>query len=909
MSGSELSPAATSEFIGYLERAVAPRTVLEIGTGLHEIGEGLRDRGSVLDRTQSASEPIAQKYDLVLLSGVGSLHPSYGLPALLNLSGSTNAVVFGDALSGGVPNIWYEALLALGFNPETDSRSTELPTPPILLRRQLGPGDSFAELIRLRQEITSLRSALADLRDEAKNTRERLESRILQLQSKLSQNTHDLQSILKSRTWRTLVACAGWFLKAAGLLRIGASADRVREHTAPDTDAASRVVCDEPAGDMPRTGIVKFRGWAISPHGISRVEVQPFGGEPVPARIGLYRPDVSLQFADIADADRCGFQASLDTTPLPNGKCEVTVRAISKNGGRREIKVPLLLDHAYGYASEYHRWISEFEKRDLSLIERGLQSFALRPVISLLVPVYRTAPAILERTIGSVLAQSYPNWELCIADDGSQSPEIDQLLSRYESADARIKTTRLPRNSGIAQASNEALNLAKGEYVALLDHDDELAIDALYHVVAAINREPDADILYSDEDHIDESGFRSDPFFKPQWSPDLILSENYVNHLMVFKASLARSVGGFRSECDLSQDHDILLRMSLKARRIVHIPRILYHWRTNVFTIDRASSQENRALASSRRVIEDYLRLARIRGTVEPGAVSGRWRVKYGVRENALVDIIIPCGGKTELLERCLNSVASMTDYPHYRLTVVDNSVGDRVERFVRAWSKGGHSASYVDWRERPFNFSAMNNEAARRCDGRLLLFLNDDVTVINREWLTAMAELASRTEVGPVGAKLLFPDGRIQHAGLVVGIFGVCGHAFKGFFSDERSYFDFPDVIRNVSAVTGACMMVRSELFWEAGGFDQENFPVAYNDVDFCLKLLDKGYRVLYTPHARLYHHEGFSKRPEDKAPREPETKAFQARWSCYIAADPFYSPNLTRLAEDYAFRKLQEA
>jgi GT2 family glycosyltransferase len=258
-----------------------------------------------------------------------------------------------------------------------------------------------------------------------------------------------------------------------------------------------------------------------------------------------------------------------------------------------------------------------------------------------------------------------------------------------------------------------------------------------------------------------------------------------------------------------------------------------------------------------------------------------------------------------DLLERCLDSLASSTEYPFYRLTIVDNSRTTAVEKLVRGWSKEGHNANYVDWRNRRFNFSAMNNDAARTCSSPLLLFLNDDMTVLTPGWLTAMVELAARPQVGAVGAKLLYPDSRIQHAGVAIGLFGVCGHGFKGAFDDQRIYFDFPDVIRNVSAVTGACMLTPAKLFWEAGGFDQENFPVAYQDVDYCLKLNEKGYRVLYTPHAKLYHYEAFSKREEDKDPNPEETRAFQAKWKRYIESDPYYSPNLTRSGEGYSLRK----
>ena len=566
-----------------------------------------------------------------------------------------------------------------------------------------------------------------------------------------------------------------------------------------------------------------------------------------------------------------------------------------------EIRVPFAVDHVHGYASDYHRWIAEFENEDEALIRLKIPLFAQRPLVSVLLPVYRTPPELLEQAIASVEKQSYPHWELCIADDASQSPAVDAVLERH--AGEQLRVVRLASNQGISAASNAALGLARGEFVALLDHDDELSPHALYHFAAALNRDPDGDIFYSDEDQIDEAGFRSQPFFKPDWSPSLILAENYVNHLMIFRRSLAEQVGGFRSAFDLSQDHDLLLRMSRKARRIVHIPKILYHWRTEVYSARRASVSERRAMESSRGAIADHLNAAGISARVEPGEIEPRWRVRYAIPDRQRVQILIP-SARAELLERCLCSLKEATDYPHYEVAVLDNSRSDRIERLVRRRG-ASPKLKYLDLRHRPFNFSALNNEAARQSDAPLLLFLNDDTTVINPGWLTAMVELATQPGVGAVGAKLLYPDGTIQHAGVVLGLFDICGHAFKGVCAEELPYFDFPLVIRDVSAVTGACMMVPADKFHECGGFDEEALPIAYQDVDLCLKLRQKGYRVLFTPHARLCHHEAASKRPEDKDPSPSETLAFRSRWKAVIENDPFYNPNLTREAENYGYRR----
>lgn len=943
-------PARITEIAEQLSRAIQPERVLEVSAQLSPVAQALRARGVEVFTRESLDEAVERRYDLVIFHEIlDSLPLPQAIAAIQHAAPAANTILYspGREHTPQPAMVWLRLFHDAGFSPDLLYEADPLAPACVLLRRAAAKPQEFltvfSELMRLndsvracRQELAALRTggtalpqagsvpdpayaqlekSLAELRLQIADALElqngmadRFDGRITQLQSRLNRTTHDVQDILHSRIWRSLVAAGGVALRMARLGRpVPNRPQSLGSANGTSGEPFLRVVCDEPKpSEKALSGTVIFRGWAGATSGITKIEIQPAGHEPVAARGGLYRPDIARDFPDLIDGDRVGFQASIDTSALPNGVQTFVIRAFTKSGAKTELNVPRTIDHVSGYASDYYRWIAEFEKRDARLIEMRLQSFPRNPLISILVPVYRTKPAVLEKMIESVRRQSYGNWELCLADDCSQSRDIDAIFQKYAATDPRIRTVQLPANGGISKASNAAYAIARGEYIGLLDHDDELAGDALYHIVNAINHQPEAEIFYSDEDHIDEDGVRSDPFFKPDWSPDLILGINYVCHFLVFRADLGRAAGGFRSECDLSQDHDILLRMSLRAKQIVHIPHVLYHWRTEVFTMKRASHQTSRALITSRRVVDNYLKLAGISASVEPGAVSGRWRVRYELPEPApAVDIIIPCGGKVDLLERCMNSVASDTDYPDYNITVVDNSRSGRVEQFVRGWSRRGRKANYVDWRNRPFNFSAMNNDAAKTCQAPLLLFLNDDVTVINADWLRAMVELGARPEVGAVGAKLLYPDGRIQHAGLTVGLLGTAGHAFKGMFSDERIYFDFPDVIRNVSAVTGACMLASAQLYREVGGFDEQNFPVAYNDVDLCLKILEKGKRILYTPHAQLYHYEAFSKRSEDKDPRPAETKAFQKKWKQYIESDPFYSPNLTRTDEDFSLRK----
>jgi GT2 family glycosyltransferase len=901
---------------------------------------GLEAEGG--DWHSEALASSSRTYDIALCLCAPELTPEECAAIAAALAPRSGQVLF-SSQSGTVCAVWLRAFLAAGYSPDLVFDAHWAGAGTVLLRAGTPDFDQaaiLAELLQLRSRFPDgnspnqsvnegLAARYAELERAVQNIREltlealereeaslqRADLRLAQLYARTSQLSHTVQAMAQSRIWQTLVAAGGWALRVqefGGHLR-GRGAPSPRHKEDARRGNAVKIHCDEPDGEvlerLLRTGIsgaLRVRGWAVSEYGVSRVELQLGDQAAVEARIGLHRPDLESSYPTFPNAGMGGFIGQVDTLPLANGRQTLTIRAFDMRGGTAELEVPLKVDHINGYANDYHRWIHDFEKRDPAQIELKLQTFLLQPRISIIVPVYRTRAAILEKTLRSVLNQSYPDWELCIADDCSRSPEVDAILDRYSASDARVKVVRLPENRGISAASNVALATATGEFTGLLDHDDELAQDALLRVVDELNRKPDTDVIYSDEDHIDDNGLRSDPFFKPDWSPDLILGENYVCHFLVLRTSLCRELGGFRSETDFSQDMDLVLRASLKTQRILHIPRILYHWRTNVYTGDRASdAHRRRALETSRRAVEDYLKAMGASASVVPGAVPSRWRVRYPIPKDQSVRILVPCGGNLTLLKRCLAGLAEKTDFRAYHVSVIDNSQGAAVADFVGSWSTGGRRASYVDYRNRPFNFSAMNNMAAKNVQEALLLFLNDDVSMIHAEWLTAMVELASRPEVGAVGAKLLYPDNTIQHAGVVLGIFGIAGHAFKGAFAEDRIYFDFPHLIRNVSAVTGACMMVPTKKFWACGGFDEEAFPISYNDVDLCLKLSQKGYRILYTPHAQLYHHEAVSKRAADKDPRPAETMLLKARWEGAIECDPFYSPNLTLDAEDYSYRK----
>ncbi len=553
---------------------------------------------------------------------------------------------------------------------------------------------------------------------------------------------------------------------------------------------------------------------------------------------------------------------------------------------------------------DYERWIREFESPAEAIIQAKLPVLQRKPLISVVMPVYNTDLSQLTAAIQSVAAQSYDNWELCIADDCSTRPEIGEALRSFADQDARIKLVSNPKRAGISAATNAALNLVSGEYVCFLDHDDTLSPHALAYVCEALNRRPAAELIYSDEDKIDSGGRRFDPYFKPDWSPDLLLSSNYICHLLVLRRSLLDRIGSLRSEVDGSQDYDLILRAIEQTTKIEHIPRVLYHWRAAEGSTAESLRNKGYVLETAQKALQEHFRRTGLAAIIEPGATAGWWRARYAVPEQTRVSIIIASGGNAKVLRTNLESIFGKTTYNDYEVVVIDNSKHAKIEEFVNRFNKASHRVRYIDWRNKPFNYSEINNAAARQCRSPLLLFLNDDTSVIAPDWLRSMVELAARPEVGAVGAKLLYPNGRIQHAGVVMGLYENCGHAFSGLPGGKIHYFGLSDSIRNVSAVTGACLMTRTEVFQEAGGFDAENFAIAFNDVDLCLKIAGRGYRVLFTPYALLYHHEAFSKSSKDFVPHPDEVARMQWKWRGVIECDPYYNVNLSRTRGDYSLR-----
>ncbi len=553
-------------------------------------------------------------------------------------------------------------------------------------------------------------------------------------------------------------------------------------------------------------------------------------------------------------------------------------------------------------AAAYRRWLKNEAtqiKEKISSAQRDIESFEYLPVISIVMPVRNTMAKYLERAINSVVRQVYPYWELCIADDASTESHVASILKRCHETDSRIKVTFLSCHGGIVGASNQAIILTTGDYVGFLDHDDELAPHALLEIVRLLNRVQDAELIYTDEDHLIGNKVRCEPYFKPDWSPDLLLSMNYIGHFIVARRSLLQKLGGFQEGIDGYQSYDLVLRMSEMTKKICHVPQILYHRRSQPRPENKILENNNSCITGVE-IVKKALERRGLEGEVQQ-VDNGRYHVRYSIQEEDLVSIIIPTRDKAHLLKRCIKSIREKSSYSKYEIVVIDN--GSVEEETAAYFQKLERLKNFrIIHCNEPFNYSKINNTAVRETNGKYLLFLNNDTEVITVDWLEELLSHCQRPEIGAVGAKLLFPDGNVQHAGVIVGLFGAAGHTFYGKPVKEKGYMGFASVIRNYSAVTAACLMMRRDAFNEVGGFD-ETLDVALNDIDLCLKVIKKGYFIVWTPQALLYHHE-FATR--GLGLQENNIEYFCQKWRDYlIQGDPFYNSNLSLSHHDFRIKQ----
>lgn len=559
---------------------------------------------------------------------------------------------------------------------------------------------------------------------------------------------------------------------------------------------------------------------------------------------------------------------------------------------------------------DYEEWYRNHRPSEEELERQRKEKFDYMPLISILVPVYNTPESFLKQMIQSVRAQTYGNWELCIANANPGNKEVGDILRIASEKDKRIRVTDVPENEGIAQNTNAALKIASGEYVGLLDHDDLLTKDALYEVVKALNQQEKPEMLYSDEDKVTtDLTEHFQPYMKPDFNLDLLRSNNYICHFFVAKKSLIEDVGAFRGGFNGAQDYDLILRCSEKAAGIAHIPRILYHWRVHKASTADNPASKMYAFDAGKRAIEEHLKRCGQDGEVSHAKDLGYYRVKYKVKGSPLVSIIIPNKDEVESLDKCLQSIEKST-YKNYEIIVVENnSVKDETFAYYKKIEAKGVKVVY--W-EKGFNYSAINNYGASYAKGDYLLLLNNDVEVITPDWLEEMLGNCQRKEVGIVGVKLYYPDDTVQHAGIIVGIGGIAGNIFVGLPRRYTGYFHKASVQQDLSAVTAACMMVKRSVYEAMKGLD-EKLQVAFNDVDFCLRVRKAGYLVVYNPYVELYHYESKTRGAEDT---KEKVRRFQSEIE-YMRShhldilkngDPMYNRNLTLTKWDYSLKNNQK-
>lgn len=558
----------------------------------------------------------------------------------------------------------------------------------------------------------------------------------------------------------------------------------------------------------------------------------------------------------------------------------------------------------------YGPWYEAYVPDEAALEKQRHHHFEYSPLISVAVPAYRTPEKFLAQMIDSLLAQTYGNWELCIANGSPEDSAMKKVLEEYTKKDSRIRVSELTENKGIAGNTNAALEMAQGEFVGLLDHDDLLAPNALYEIVRALDEYRNLDAVYTDEDKVTtELDEHFQPHLKPDFNLDLLRSNNYICHFFVVRRSIVQKVGGFRQEFDGAQDHDFIFRCIETAEKVGHIPEILYHWRTHKASTADNPASKMYAFDAGKRAIEAHLKRTGTEGIVSHTPDLGFFRVKYPVQGQPLVSVIIPNKDEKETLKACIDSIREKTEYPNYEIIIVENnSTTDEIFQYYKELSQDPR-IRLLRWKKE-FNYSAINNYGVRHANGEYLLFLNNDVTVITPGWIKELLGVCQRPEVGAAGVKLIYPDNTIQHAGCVIGLGGIAGHMFVDMPANRTGYLHKASILQDMSAVTAACMMMKRTAFEEAGGFT-EKLSVAFNDVDLCLKVRKNHKLIVYDPYVQLYHMESKTRGAEDNKEKvrrfQEEIEYMRCQWIDILKkGDPYYNKNLSLTKWNYSLRPL---
>lgn len=682
---------------------------------------------------------------------------------------------------------------------------------------------------------------------------------------------------------------------------------------------------------------IRIKGWYIDT-GDTRLEFEKHN-KPIKAEVHqVRRVDVANAFPECKKENAIGFEAILPCNKTDVVKVKVIspdrndfskvymdensiFNKISQTG--ELLKKTNNTFHQYGIAKTLEKAQRKILKKDIIPYEGWLklrtpkkgelnrqknEKFSYMPKVSIVVPLYKTQKKYLVQLIESVMAQTYGNWELCLSDgSGAESP-IEGLLKTYEKKDSRIRVVYNKKPLQISENTNAALDIATGDFIAFSDHDDLLTPDALYECVKAINQNPEVEMIYTDEDKISMNGREHfEPHFKTDFNIDMLRSVNYICHLCVVKRSLYENVGKLNSDFDGAQDYDFVLRCVEQTKNIVHIPKILYHWRAHKDSTAENPESKNYAFEAGKRAIEAHIERLGISAEVTSRAEKGFYRVKYELQDKPLVSVIIPTKDHIEDLDKCLQSLEKVNTYDNMEYIIVENnSEKEETFEYYDRIQKEIPKAKVVYWKEQGFNYPSINNMGVDNSKGEYLLFLNNDTEIVNPDCISELLSQCQRSEVGAVGARLYYEDGTIQHAGVIIGMGGVAGHAFVGFEHDDLGYFARIVLVQDYSAVTAACMMVKRNVFEEVGRFD-EGYAVAFNDVDLCLKIREAGYLIIYDPYAELNHYESKSRGYEDTEEKvarfNSEVDRFQKRWKDVLQkGDPFYSPNLTLDKNDFS-------
>lgn len=558
----------------------------------------------------------------------------------------------------------------------------------------------------------------------------------------------------------------------------------------------------------------------------------------------------------------------------------------------------------------YGPWYQAYVPDQETLEAQKKHKFDYRPLISIAVPAYQTPVEFLKQMIESLISQTYPEWELCIANASPDNEEMQRVLADYSAKDSRVRFCNLKENLGIAENTNRAFSMAKGEFMGLLDHDDLLAPNALYEIVQALQDHPQADALYTDEDKVTtELDEHFQPHLKPDFNLDLLRSNNYICHFFVVRRSIVEKAGGFRKEFDGAQDYDFIFRCTENAREVLHVPEILYHWRTHKASTADNPASKMYAFEAGKRAIEANLERTETKGVVSHTQDLGFYRVKYPVQGKPLVSVIIPNKDEKETLQTCMEMLNNNTSYQNFEIIIIENnSTTDEIFRYYKELSKDPR-IHLLRW-GKEFNYSAINNFGVAHAKGEYLLFLNNDIKSINPDWMEELLGVCQRPEVGGVGAKLIYPDNTIQHAGCVVGMGGIAGHMFVDMPADRTGYLHKASLLQDMSAVTAACLMMKKEVFEEAGGFTEE-LAVAFNDVDLCLKVRKNNHLIVYDPYAKLYHMESKTRGAEDSKEKvrrfQTEIEYMRCHWLDILKnGDPYYNKNLSLTKWNYSLKPI---